>query len=137
MSYGVDIVYEALLAIGAVHRSSLVACQEGNSQEAARFKVLGLRSYGKILQLLPTQLSRKSSSATFATLVVLMLLAYFEVNLPQSPLSIFPSHVQDSAAMHNPADAIAIVLYGESKRSTPTSLGCNPTSPRFRSIFVR
>jgi hypothetical protein len=80
MSYGVDIVYEALLAIGAMHRSSLLACKQESAQEAARFRVLGLRSYGKTLHLLPSHLAGDLlADQKLAVLVVLMLLTYFEV----------------------------------------------------------
>jgi hypothetical protein len=80
MSYGVDIVYEALLAIGAMHRSSLLACKQESAQEAAKIRVLGLRAYGKTLHLLPSHLAEDlSAEQRLAVLVVLMLLTYFEV----------------------------------------------------------
>ncbi|KAH7311120.1 hypothetical protein BKA65DRAFT_163948 [Rhexocercosporidium sp. MPI-PUGE-AT-0058] len=78
MSYGVDIVYEALLAIGAMHRSTLLACKHQDLQGAAKMKVLGLKSYGKALRLLPKQLGHDSVPDILATMAVLMLLAYFE-----------------------------------------------------------
>lgn len=64
MSYGVDIVYEALLAIGAVHRSSLIAYQKGNYPEAVRFKVLGFDAYGRALEMLPGLLVNEESIRT-------------------------------------------------------------------------
>ncbi|KAG4444034.1 hypothetical protein IFR05_000494 [Cadophora sp. M221] len=78
MSYGVDIVYEALLAIGAMHRATLLSCKHQDQQGAANMKVLGLKSYGKALHLLPSQLGQNSVPDTLATMAVLMLLAYFE-----------------------------------------------------------
>ncbi|TVY81661.1 Transcriptional regulatory protein moc3 [Lachnellula suecica] len=84
MSYGLDFVYEALLAIGAIHRSSLLACQKDNLQEAARFKVLGLRAYSNTIRLLPDHLTRNTVAEKSAVLVVLMLLTYFECFL-ESP----------------------------------------------------
>lgn len=81
MSHGMDLVYEALLAIGAIHRSSLIACQAGNGPEAVRFKLLGFQAYGKVVQILPNHLTSPSMPDILASLVVLMLLAYFEVCL--------------------------------------------------------
>lgn len=79
MSYGVDFVHEALLAVGAVHRASLLGCSEESAREAARIKVLGLHCYGKTLRMLPKHLGKDTPEEIFAVLVVLMLLAYFEV----------------------------------------------------------
>lgn len=79
MSHGMDLVYEALLAIGAVHRSSLIACQAGNGPQAVRFKLLGFQSYGRVVELLPSHLNSNATSDVLASLVVLMLLSYFEV----------------------------------------------------------
>lgn len=79
MSYGVDIVYEALLAIGAIHRSTLLACKHQDIQGAANMKVLGLKSYGKALRMLPSHLGNSSVPDVVAIMAVLMLLAYFEV----------------------------------------------------------
>jgi hypothetical protein len=78
-SYGVDLVYEALLALGAMHRSSLIACQEGNGPEAIRFKLLGFHAYGRTIKLLPNYLGQNSAPEICTSLIVLMLLAYFEV----------------------------------------------------------
>ncbi|KAH8657198.1 hypothetical protein BGZ60DRAFT_142089 [Tricladium varicosporioides] len=78
ISYGVDLVYEALLAIGAVHRAALISCQHGNEQQAAKFKIIGLRAYGNTIKLLPSHLNQDTIPEILATLVVLMLLAYFE-----------------------------------------------------------
>lgn len=79
MSYGLDVVYEALLAIGAMHRSNLLFCRQENRQEAAKSKMLGLRAYGETLKLLSSHLGQTSIAEVSAVLIVLMLLAYFEV----------------------------------------------------------
>ena len=79
MSFSKDTVYEALLAIGAVHRASLLACQDGNVGEAMKFRVLGLGAYGNAIRLLSGMLKKKTETDRFAVLVVLMLLTYFEV----------------------------------------------------------
>ena len=79
MSFGLDLVHEALLAIGAMHRASLIQCQAGCAQEAARFKVIGFRAYGTTLRLLPEYFSKDTAKDTLAVLIVLVLLAYFEV----------------------------------------------------------
>jgi hypothetical protein len=82
MSYGVDIVYESLLAIAAMHRSSLLACKQESVQEAARMRVLGLKTYGKTLHLLPRHLAENQlAEQKLPVLVVLMLLTYFEVRV--------------------------------------------------------
>ncbi|TVY14816.1 Transcriptional regulatory protein moc3 [Lachnellula arida] len=78
MSFGLDVVYEALLAIGAMHRSSLLSCLNENAPEATKLKVLGLRAYGETLRLLPSHLGQNTTTEISAVLVVLMLLAYFE-----------------------------------------------------------
>ncbi|TVY89708.1 Transcriptional regulatory protein [Lachnellula willkommii] len=78
MSFGLDVVYEALLAIGAMHRSSLLSCLNQNAPEATKLKVLGLRAYGETLRLLPSHLGHNTVTEISAVLVVLMLLAYFE-----------------------------------------------------------
>lgn len=84
MSFGLDVVYEALLAIGAMHRSSLLSCLNGNAPEATKLKVIGLRAYGETLRLLPSHFGRNTVTDISAILVVLMLLAYFEVYLWKS-----------------------------------------------------
>jgi hypothetical protein len=82
MSYGVDIVYESLLAIGAMHRSSLLACKRESVHEAARLRVLGLKTYGKTLHILPRHLAENQvAEHKLPVLVVLMLLTYFEVRV--------------------------------------------------------
>ncbi|KUJ14113.1 uncharacterized protein LY89DRAFT_651193 [Mollisia scopiformis] len=78
MSYGVDIVYEALLAIGAMHRAILLRCQVESQPESAKFRVLALRMYGNVIRSLPKHLNQNSIAEIYAVLVVLMLLAYFE-----------------------------------------------------------
>ncbi|TVY39622.1 Transcriptional regulatory protein [Lachnellula subtilissima] len=78
MSFGLDIVYEALLAIGAMHRSSLLRCLDQNATEATKLKVLGLRAYGETLRLLPSHLGGNTVTEISVVLVVLMLLSYFE-----------------------------------------------------------
>lgn len=84
MSYGMDFVYEALLAIGAMHRSSLLMCQRENYQEAVRLRVLGLRAYGDTLRLLPGHFAQNSVAEIFGVIVTLMLLTYFEVSYLRS-----------------------------------------------------
>jgi len=49
---------EASLAIGAVHRSSLIACKGSRNQEASHLPVMGMKAYGNALHLLPTQLPK-------------------------------------------------------------------------------
>lgn len=108
MSFGVDIVYEALLAVGAIHRAALISCQSGNSHEAAKFRVLGFYSYGRVLKLIPELLTRDDPSDMLALLIALMLLTYFEVSCPLSRHSIY--------------SRIA-VLRRKCERSIATSLG--------------
>jgi hypothetical protein len=79
LSFGVDVVYEALLAIGAVHRATLLTRQLGSSQEAAKFRVLGFNSYGRALKLIPQLITRDDPADRLALLVTLILLTYFEV----------------------------------------------------------
>jgi hypothetical protein len=79
MSFNSDLVYESLLAVGALHRATLLSCQGGCAKEAAKIRGLGFQAYGNTLRLLPTHLSRNSTSEIFTCLVSLMLLTYFEV----------------------------------------------------------
>lgn len=86
MSFGMDFVYEALLAIGAVHRAALLGCKGVDPQEARKSRVLGLHAYGNALRLLPGHLSQTTHAETFAVLCVLILLTYFEVCSKKSSL---------------------------------------------------
>jgi hypothetical protein len=79
MSCSLDFVYEALLAVGAIHRASLLSCQEGNGRETAKLKVLGFHSYGKVLRLLHSHLSQGTVTEMLPVLVVLILLTLVEV----------------------------------------------------------
>jgi hypothetical protein len=80
ISYGTDMVYEALLAISAAHRAALLSCTNRSSQEAMRLRVYGLGAYGRTLQLLASDLQRNAGTEERAVLIVLLLLAYFEVS---------------------------------------------------------
>ena len=79
LSVGFDLVYEALLAVGALHRASLLNCQNKDGQEAARSRVLGLHAYGNALRMLPTHLSQNAIKETIAVQAVLILLTFCEV----------------------------------------------------------
>lgn len=81
MSFSKDLVHEALLATGALHRSGLVSCHKIDQAAAANLKVLGLKAYGKALRLLPSHLGQNSVADILAILAVLVLLAYVEVRL--------------------------------------------------------
>ncbi|KAE9373812.1 hypothetical protein N431DRAFT_504371 [Stipitochalara longipes BDJ] len=78
LSVGFDLVYEALLAVGALHRASLLNCQNKDGQEAARSRVLGLHAYGNALRMLPTHLSQNAIKETIAVQAVLILLTFCE-----------------------------------------------------------
>ncbi|KAL2062035.1 hypothetical protein VTL71DRAFT_6301 [Oculimacula yallundae] len=56
----------------------LLACKEQDPHGAAKLKVLGLKSYGKALRMLPGHLGENSVSKILSNVVVLILLAYFE-----------------------------------------------------------
>lgn len=122
MSYGKDIVYEALLALGAIHRSSLLSCQYGNSDEAARSKLLALRAYGNTLRMLRSDLVQHISEA-FSVLIVLILLTYFEVCICVSLFEICTVLLLSVAVL---------VFSRQSKRGIPASMGSNTTSSRTR-----
>jgi Fungal Zn(2)-Cys(6) binuclear cluster domain len=79
MSYGVDVVYEALLAVGAVHRASLLSYSEGSPKDASACKILGMHAYGRALRLLPKYLQYENVTELRIVLAVLPLLTYFEV----------------------------------------------------------
>jgi hypothetical protein len=82
MSYEVDMVYEALLAISAAHRVTLLSCVNGNTQEVGKGKVMGLSAYGRSLRSVAgngCNMQEAPLDALKAKLIALMLLAYFEV----------------------------------------------------------
>ena len=123
-SYGIDVVYEALLAIGAVHRSSLIACQNSSNQEASRLRVLGMNAYGNALHLLPIRLAMEDPADISANLIVLVLLTCFEVH------SMFLRLVR---LLTN----FGPVFCGKSKRSSASSMGCNSASQEVRGQPVK
>jgi hypothetical protein len=79
LSCGFDLVYEALLAVGALHRASLLDCQDKDGQEATRSRVLGLHAYGNALRLLPSHLTQTAVRESIAVQAVLILLTFCEV----------------------------------------------------------
>lgn len=79
LSCGFDLVYEALLAVGALHRALLLNCQDRDGQEAARSRVLGLHAYGNALRLLPSHLTQTAIRESIAVQAVLILLTFCEV----------------------------------------------------------
>ena len=87
MSFGVEGVYEALLAVGAAHRASLLSCSKINFQEVRRLRVHGLRAYGRALKLLAADIQgqREGRTDPEAVLIVLLLCTYFEVSSPTQP----------------------------------------------------
>jgi hypothetical protein len=86
MSFGVDTVYEALLAVGAAHRASLLSHSNTNVEEVARCKVLGFSAYGKALRLLGETMGENTTMDQSTVLIVLLLCTYFEVFLPVPPI---------------------------------------------------
>ena len=88
MSFGVEGVYEALLAVGAVHRASLLSCSKVNSHEVRRLRVHGLSAYGRALKLLAADIQGQGEARTDpeAVLIVLLLCTYFEVFPPTQPI---------------------------------------------------
>ena len=88
MSFGVEGVYEALLAVGAAHRASLLSCSKVNFQEVRRLRVHGLRAYGRALNLLAADIQgqREGGTDSEAVLIVLLLCTYFEVSPPTQPI---------------------------------------------------
>ena len=79
LSTGFEFVYETLLAVGALHRASLLTCQGNLNQETARIRVLGLNAYGNALRLLPSHLSKNYIRESVAVQAVLILLTFCEV----------------------------------------------------------
>ncbi|OBT78588.1 hypothetical protein VF21_02245 [Pseudogymnoascus sp. 05NY08] len=78
MSVGSDLVYQALLSVGAVHRGLLLRCQDGSVEEASKSRVLGLKSYGVTVRLLSNYLRQETKPDMPVLLIVLVLLTYFE-----------------------------------------------------------
>lgn len=85
ISVGSDLVYQALLSVGAVHRGLLLRCQDGSVEEASRSRVLGLKAYGVTLRLLSNYLRQEKKPDMPVLLIVLILLTYFEVGIYLSP----------------------------------------------------
>lgn len=87
MSFGVEGVYEALLAVGAAHRASLLCYSKINFQEITRLRVQGLSAYGRALRLLGADMQSQGKGKTDpeAMLIILLLCTYFEVS-PLKPI---------------------------------------------------
>lgn len=81
ISAGSDLVYQALLSVGAIHRGLLLKCQDGTVEEASRSRVLGLKAYGVTLRLLSNYLTQEKNPDMPVLLIVLILLTYFEVGI--------------------------------------------------------
>ena len=81
ISFGTDGVYQALLAVGAAHRASLLACSSVNLEEAKKLKLQGLRAYGSAIKLLAASLrgQEQVGADPETVLIVLLLCTYFEV----------------------------------------------------------
>lgn len=81
MSFSIEGVYEALLAVGATHHASLLSCSKTNFQEIKRLRVQGLSAYGRAVRLLAADIQGQGKGRTDpqAVLIVLLLCTYFEV----------------------------------------------------------
>ena len=85
MSFEVDVIFDALLAISAAHRSALLSCMKSNTQEATKWKVMGLSAYGRTLRSIVNKgcnVMEAPMAALKAKLIALLFLSYFEVNIP-------------------------------------------------------
>ncbi|KFY81190.1 hypothetical protein V499_00016 [Pseudogymnoascus sp. VKM F-103] len=79
ISLGSDVVYQALLSVGAIHRGLVLRSQDGSVEEAYRSRVLGLQAYGTTLRLLSNYLAQAKQPPDMLVLpIVLVLLTYFE-----------------------------------------------------------
>ena len=90
MSFEVDVVYEALLTVSAAHRAALLSCQNSNTQEAAKWKVMGLSAYGRTVRSIAGKgcnMYEAPMTALKEKLIAQMLLAYFEVPSPCEVMS--------------------------------------------------
>ena len=79
MSWTVDVVYEAIQALGAMHRAHMISSSGFWQNNAQRSKVFGIRAYDAAVRLLVTQLEEGSQVQHEILMVVLVLLNIFEV----------------------------------------------------------
>lgn len=85
-AWSLDFVHEAVLSLGAVHRSyMLLSCHGAASKahEAKRLRDLGNQCYSKALPSIAKHLVNIKNEKLSAMLVAVVLLIYFEVRLSQ------------------------------------------------------
>jgi hypothetical protein len=81
MSWEVDFVREAVLALGAAHRASSLCLSAENKQEGRKSKILGMQAYGKAMRLISSQIKIGDPGKSLPAIVTLLLFTYFEVSL--------------------------------------------------------
>ena len=80
MSWTVDVVYEAIKAIGAMHRAGSIPSSGIMQDEIHRARVLAFRAYGTAVHLLAQELREGGQAREKMLMVVLLLLHIFEVS---------------------------------------------------------
>lgn len=110
MSFGADGVYEALLAVGAAHRTALLSCSDVGVQERRSLQVHGLRAYGNAIKFLATDLQAQQEvqAEPEAILIVLLLCTYFEVSL--CPTTIERIKLMTSSASWSPRKPPSVIF---------------------------
>ena len=81
ISFERDGVYQALLAVGAAHRASLLSCSNINPGAVRTLKLQGLRAYSSAIKFLAASLQGQEyvKADTEMVLIILLLCTYFEV----------------------------------------------------------
>ena len=79
MAWTVDVVYEAIQALGAMHRAHLIPSFGNMQDDMQRSKVFALRAYDAAVRSLVMQLKEGSQGQHKILMVVLVLLNIFEV----------------------------------------------------------
>ena len=82
ISWTTEIVFEAIKALGAIHRANMIPSSGIAVGEVQRLRVLGLDAYGKALRMLSRELEKEDRSRNETLMIVLLLLNIFEVGRP-------------------------------------------------------
>lgn len=79
MSWTVEVVYEAISAVGAMERANMLTSQGKDDIEVRRSRVFAYQAYHRAIHLLAGELGCSIRGQEILLIVVLVLLVLFEV----------------------------------------------------------
>lgn len=82
MAWQDDLVFKAVLSVGALHQAHLRSSASTALSDARSCQVFGMRSYGEVLRLLSERVHQGDDQQIQSLLVIVILLTYFEVDHP-------------------------------------------------------